>query len=439
MEEILNSVPQKTEEEKIMLQLKESWVMYERTKKETMKQRKEQAEKLNIPFPDQNTIDTMKLLESRQKQIVEKFEAYGGNPADLVFVEEPEVAKKSRRQILDEIIASKEEILEKDKPFNITLETPAAEPVKKEEPKKVERNTQQKNSAGALFDYVALPSMGKCYKKKLEKLPVYYLTAFDENLMVSPNLYEDGSFIDELIKLKLMNNQISPDELVTGDRDAIILWLRASGYGVEYPLTVTDNEGNTFQTIADLSQIKFKKFTLEGDEDGHFDFELPLSKDKIKFRFLTYADLKALKKLEEFDDIALKKDKLEEIVDYLETYAREESGNKLIHNKLENAIKAVKEYNASIDENGSTGISHLLTDKMAMSIVSVNDITDRNYINEYVENMNVRDSWAFRRYIIDNEPGLDFNIEVERPESLGGGSVTLFLELDKDIFFTVAE
>ena len=52
--------------------------------------------------------------------------------------------------------------------------------------------------------------------------------------------------------------------------------------------------------------------------------------------------------------------------------------------------------------------------------------------------MNVRDSSALRKYISDNEPGVDFNIEIERPESLGGGSVRMFLSIDQFIFLTFA-
>ena len=51
--------------------------------------------------------------------------------------------------------------------------------------------------------------------------------------------------------------------------------------------------------------------------------------------------------------------------------------------------------------------------------------------------MNVQDAAAYRRYILANEPGVDFNIEVERPESLGGGSIKSFLRLDQFIFINV--
>ena len=73
-----------------------------------------------------------------------------------------------------------------------------------------------------------------------------------------------------------------------------------------------------------------------------------------------------------------------------------------------------------------------------MSIVSINDITDRDIIKDYVLKMNVRDASALRKYINENEPGLDFNITIKKPESLGGGSMTMFLSLDQYIFLNIA-
>ena len=61
----------------------------------------------------------------------------------------------------------------------------------------------------------------------------------------------------------------------------------------------------------------------------------------------------------------------------------------------------------------------------------------RKYIEDYVYKMNVRDSSALRKYISENEPGIDFNITVERPESLGGGSIRMFLTLDQFIFLNI--
>ena len=73
------------------------------------------------------------------------------------------------------------------------------------------------------YDVIQLPSNGQCYKNKVDRVPVAYLTAYDENIITSPNLYKDGLVIDFLLKNKIVNNSINVDELVSGDADAIIL------------------------------------------------------------------------------------------------------------------------------------------------------------------------------------------------------------------------
>ena len=53
--------------------------------------------------------------------------------------------------------------------------------------------------------------------------------------------------------------------------------------------------------------------------------------------------------------------------------------------------------------------------------------------------MGVKDSLMLRRYILQNEPGVNFEITVERPESLGGGSMSVFLQFDEFIFLDIPE
>ena len=57
-------------------------------------------------------------------------------------------------------------------------------------------------------------------------------------------------------------------------------------------------------------------------------------------------------------------------------------------------------------------------------------ITDKKYIYDFIRKMPVRDSAALRKYMNQNEPGVDYNITIERPESLGGGTVTTFFLFD---------
>ena len=59
--------------------------------------------------------------------------------------------------------------------------------------------------------------------------------------------------------------------------------------------------------------------------------------------------------------------------------------------------------------------------------------------SDFVKKMNVKDSASLRKYMTKNEPGIDYNITVERPESLGGGSMSVFLQFDEFIFLDIPE
>ena len=83
-------------------------------------------------------------------------------------------------------------------------------------------------------------------------------------------------------------------------------------------------------------------------------------------------------------------------------------------------------------------MTNTLTNRLTAQVMSVNGNTNRGFIEEYVYNMNVRDSLALRKYISANEPGLDFEFEIEKPASLGGGSQKVFLPFDQFIFLNIA-
>jgi hypothetical protein len=125
----------------------------------------------------------------------------------------------------------------------------------------VEVNNIDRNVA---YDVIPLPSHGECYKEKIERIPVGYLTAYDENFITSPNLYQDGLIIDFLLKHKVLNKDIDIDDLCVGDIDAITLFLRATSYGVDFPITVRDPETKEeIETSVDLTTFKPKEFTLK--------------------------------------------------------------------------------------------------------------------------------------------------------------------------------
>lgn len=290
------------------------------------------------------------------------------------------------------------------------------------------------------YDIISLPSNGQCYSNKVERLPVGYLTAYDENFITSPNLYKDGLIIDFLLKHKIKSDKINIDDLVCGDVDAIILFLRATSYGVDFPIVVRDPEsGEQIETTIDLSTLKYKEFNLVGDENGYFSYELPQSKDLVKFKFLTRNDEKKLKLLYELESTPIK---AKTIIDNISTIIEGIKTDKGLSGKDKqeyvNSLNKINDWAKNVLDKNGLPFNKMITNRLEMSIVSINGETDRKYISKYVKNMNVKDSLMLRRYILENEPGVNFEIEIERPLSLGGGSFKTFLEWDDSVFLNIA-
>lgn len=291
----------------------------------------------------------------------------------------------------------------------------------------------------APYDIVELPSKGQCYKDGYSRVPVSYLTAYDENFITSPNLYKDGLIIDYLLKHKVMNKNINIEELCSGDVDAITLFLRITSYGPEYPIMARDPEtGEEVESVVDLSKLKVKDFNLESDENGWFEYTLPISKDVIKFKFLTRKDKRILEKLGEIEDYGIKASKVRLMMKELSKLVAKDDllNGKEKQQYIDNIVK-FESWCVKLDSKEKKPFNKTITNRLEMNVMSVNGNTDRTYVSKYVKNMPAKDALMLRRYIIENEPGINFEIEVEKPESLGGGSFKTFLEWEDTIFLNI--
>lgn len=429
---------------KELKRLKGSYAMYEKAKQDAVNKRSTITDKHgNKVYSNESLQETINLMNNMQQDIVEQYIMYGGDKEELMseYSEEyttyAEVDEKTETETLTPKVEIGEGVMDY---LNKLNELKPNEPTKKQIANSVSEFDVTKIKEQ--FDVIPLPSKGECYANKLSKMPVGYLTAYDENIIVSPNLYRDGTFLDYLLKAKILNPAINPEELLPGDRDAIILWLRATGYGNEFPVTAVDEEtGKEFSSVVDLSKIKFKEFNLKGDENGYFDFTLPVTKDEVKFKFLTYRDIQRLNEIEQKEDLSIKQQELKTMSDKISKFKSDDLSktySKQFTKRIDDAIKTLDEWYDMIDVDDTVKISHALTNRLIMSIKSINGITDERFIKEYVVKMNIRDSAALRNYISTNEPGLDYNVEIERPKSLGGGSMTTFLTLDQFIFLNIA-
>jgi hypothetical protein len=236
----------------------------------------------------------------------------------------------------------------------------------------------------ASYDLIPLPSNGKLYRNKKANVKVAYMTTADENILTSPNLLKSGEFLEILINRKLLETDIRYKDLHVGDRNAIMLWLRATSYGHMYPVTLFDENDDPFETEIDLNTLKTKNLGAEPDIEGYFDFFLPLSKAKIKFKLLTVGDI----------------DEIESLVD--------------------------------ADTDAGVLINNSGTYTLERQIIEVNGERNRQFIKEFVQNLRIKDAKELREYINEIESGINLEIEVGTPR---GGSIKTFLPLNVRFFW----
>ena len=95
-------------------------------------------------------------------------------------------------------------------------------------------------------EFVELPSRGQFYPADhplhgKDVIEMRYMTAKDEDILTSPALLKKGIAIDRLLQNLVVDNNINPNNLLIGDKNAILLAARISGYGEEYPVTLQCN------------------------------------------------------------------------------------------------------------------------------------------------------------------------------------------------------
>ena len=234
------------------------------------------------------------------------------------------------------------------------------------------------------FDVIELPSQGLLYKNKKSSVKVEYLTAFDENILTSPNLLNNGKVLDVLIDRKVKDLGFDQKELLGGDRLAILLYLRTTGLGNEYHQMVFNDNGDMVEGIIDLSTLKTKKLEVKPDEKGEFDFLLPTSNKKVKFRLLTNKDDD---EISELDKKSLEKNK---------------------------------------------GISTSSTLRLERSIMEIDGERDKMKISHIIKMLNIVDIRKFNKYVTEIEPGIDFNTTAR---TLGGESVKCFLRMGRNFWY----
>ena len=126
------------------------------------------------------------------------------------------------------------------------------------------------------------------------------MTAKEEDILTSRSLLKKGVVLDRLIKNIIVDKRIDPDSLLVGDRNAIIIATRVSGYGSDYVTQVTCPSCRTKQeysfslnsaTVYEGADVS--KLDIEAHGNGTFTVQLPKTKLDVTFKLLTGGDEKS--------------------------------------------------------------------------------------------------------------------------------------------------
>lgn len=215
-------------------------------------------------------------------------------------------------------------------------------------------------------ELVPLPSMGKVYHPEsplhgLETIEIKAMTAKEEDILTSRALLKKGTVITELIKSCLINRSIDPLQLLSGDRNALMIAIRITGYGPEYNVELECPECSVKSPhVFNLSSLAIQRLEIEPIQLGMniFEYELPYCKKKVRFKFMTGRD--------------------------------------------EEEIMVMNEKQKKMALGTETNV----TTNLLYSIVSIEGVSDRNKIAGFVRMMPARDSLALREFIKENEPGI---------------------------------
>jgi hypothetical protein len=215
-------------------------------------------------------------------------------------------------------------------------------------------------------DVVQLPSQGLYYKNKKKSVKVGFLTAADENLLANGARNGGEGLISQLIRTKLYEPDFRPEDLLDGDLETILIFLRNTSFGPEYKVKSIDPEtGNSFDTVINLESLDFNKPSFEPDSEGLFTVTLPKTSAVVKLKLLTYGDTLELDKM-------------------------------------------ANNYPSGL-------IPPRVTWRLMKQIVSVNGETSSEVISKFVNTMPIMDSKFISNFIRDNEPRLNLDKEITAP------------------------
>ncbi len=223
---------------------------------------------------------------------------------------------------------------------------------------------------------IELPSRGLVYPKDNPlsegKVEMKYMTAKEEDILTNQNYIKQGIVIDKLLK-SLVISKVNYDDMIVGDRNAILVSSRILGYGKDYEFIY-----NGEKVSVDLTELE-TKFLKEGDMiegKNEFAYTLPHTNTAITYKILTNRDEK----------------------------------------NIESEVKGLKKLDKQSSPDMSTRLKYI--------IQSVNGETENKTIRDFVDNyMLARDSRSLREHIRENQPDIQMKFDYMGENGVEEGAV----------------
>ena len=206
-------------------------------------------------------------------------------------------------------------------------------------------------------EIVELPSKSLVYPPDSPlasgKIEMKYMTAKEEDILTNQNYIKQGIVLDKLLK-SLIVSPIDYDNLILGDKNAVLVSARILGYGKDYSFKYKGETVTVDLTECPLRYLDESQVTVGVNE---FSYTLPTTNTQITYKILTNKDEK----------------------------------------EIQAELEGYKKLNKDFTPELSTRLKHV--------IQSVNGNTDKKAVREFVDNyMLARDSKAFRDHLVATQP-----------------------------------
>ena len=224
-------------------------------------------------------------------------------------------------------------------------------------------------------EVISLPSQGKCYPEgnplSSGQIEIKYMTAKEEEILASQNLIRKGVVLDKLFESIIVDKSINVDDILIGDKNAIMLATRILGYGSQYKIQIEGELGEKDEITVDLGKVQTKEIDFDKlNRENRYTFTTK-SGTVLEYKLLSHGDEK----------------------------------------KIDADVKALERLTKG-------GTSSELTTRYRFMITSVDGATDTKSITDFINNRFLTiDTRAFREEIRKIQPDINMEFEYEDPQT----------------------